>query len=520
MRFNEGIDIKIVYCDDTPSEYIDDVTMNDIYDILDSSSDICKIVDVSGSKKKVVWTDEYGFERAYESKKSARKSLKESYNKKDGDKYKIIGYKGKNETFVIYASKRNGVFDYTMTKDYVLSHFPNEECDTNDIDNLNYFVKYEGLGQLIYGYLYDNGRLEDNVISIEAVRGKKLEVTINIDEQGAKLLKNGWWSEKESTSFFGWNTCDGSFDSYWQIQDDGTAKIYLELDIYSDGKLLKESVKPEIQLMVNNIIDELIGEYSSKEWDALSANEKFDIVRTEYFSFGYKSKYLSEVRDLVIENMNHPFNIVFESKEFAKKPLNEKVSSKYKYIFKHEGDYEIMQFDDYNYEILAIPSDKSLFSNDLLKFKIEKTYIYDQYNDDIWLFVGEVEELGYCFIAFDKLANNENIYAYQYGDNERYAYIPYQSYKLYLEGKKVYQTHNLELKKFTKKSIKESFDDGDQLVIDVVDMLILDFGYDKKTVEKYFYKIHKLNDFDTISIDEYIKIKEEIEKALGYDDIF
>lgn len=72
----EGIDIKVIYCDDTPSEYIDDVTMNDIYDILDSSSDICKIVDVSGSKKKVVWTDEYGFERAYESKKSAKKSDK------------------------------------------------------------------------------------------------------------------------------------------------------------------------------------------------------------------------------------------------------------------------------------------------------------------------------------------------------------------------------------------------------------------------------------------------------------
>lgn len=68
----EGIDIKIEYCDDTPSEYIDDVTMNDIYDILDSSSDICKIVDVSGSKKKVVWTDEYGFEKAY------KESLKES----------------------------------------------------------------------------------------------------------------------------------------------------------------------------------------------------------------------------------------------------------------------------------------------------------------------------------------------------------------------------------------------------------------------------------------------------------
>lgn len=90
MRFNEGIDIKIVYCDDTPSEYIDDVTMNDIYDILDGSSDICKIVDVSGSKKKVVWTDEYGFERAYKSKKFVRKSMKES---KDTDFFNAMAKK-------------------------------------------------------------------------------------------------------------------------------------------------------------------------------------------------------------------------------------------------------------------------------------------------------------------------------------------------------------------------------------------------------------------------------------------
>ena len=74
-----------------------------------------------------------------------------------------------------------------------------------------------------------------------------------------------------------------------------------------------------------------------------------------------------------------------------------------------------------------------------------------------------------------------------------------------------------ESKKSAKKSMKESFDDDDLLVIDVIDMMILNFEYDKKTVEKYFYKIHKLNDFDTISLDEYIKIKEEIEKALGYD---
>lgn len=74
----EGIDVKIVYSDDTPSEYIDDVTHNDILDIIEESPEVYKIFDISGSKKKLVWSDEYGFERAYESKKSMKKSLKES----------------------------------------------------------------------------------------------------------------------------------------------------------------------------------------------------------------------------------------------------------------------------------------------------------------------------------------------------------------------------------------------------------------------------------------------------------
>lgn len=73
----EGIDVKIVYSDDTPSEYIDDVTHNDILEIIEELPEVYKIFDVSGSKKKLVWSDEYGFERAYEPKKSARKSMKE-----------------------------------------------------------------------------------------------------------------------------------------------------------------------------------------------------------------------------------------------------------------------------------------------------------------------------------------------------------------------------------------------------------------------------------------------------------
>ena len=614
MRLKEEIDIKVIYCDDTPSEYIDDVTMNDIYDILDSSPEICKILDVSGSKKKVVWTDEYGFERAYESKKSVKKSMKESkdtdffnamvkkfnFTKDEIKKYKdktyisVIGilfdrirsvpthsdewYNAMNDCWEgIQVAEDNGFnVDYekkTYDKIMMTPNY-NRESKKSDKKSMKEAISKSTWGDWIVDKVervegFYNGspnvrpQLINNLIEsiglnanghiltfddiaeeiTKGIRAYKLKdldswhVHLGHNNDGLRVDLNA--KVEHFSEVINHNGKYTVVSVYFYVDEQGTNKEYdfgfvadvlVEINPYidfvleeskkSDKKSVKESVKPEIQLMVNDIIDELIGKYSSKEWDSLSANEKFDIVRTEYFSFGYKSKYLSEVRDLVIENMNHPFNVVFESKKSAKKSLNEKVSSKYKYTFKHEGDYEIMQFDDYNYEILAIPSDKSLFSNDLPKLKIEKTYIYDQYNDDIWLFVGEVEELGWCFIAFDKLANNDNIYAYQYGKRESDAYMPYQSYKLYLENKKVYQTHNLESKKFTKKSIKESFDDGDQLVIDVVDMLIFDFKYDKKTVEKYFYKIHKLNDFDAISIDEYIKIKEEIEKALGLDDIF
>lgn len=151
---------------------------------------------------------------------------------------------------------------------------------------------------------------------------------------------------------------------------------------------------------------------------------------------------------------------VFEESKKSAKTMNEKISPKYVYNFKNDGDYMISMFDDYNFEILAIPDGKSLFSKDLPKFKIEKTYIYEQYNDDIWLFVGEVEELGWCFIAFDKDSNNSNVYAYQYGDNKNYAYIPFHSYISYLENKKVYRTHNAESKKSAKKSLKESTDES------------------------------------------------------------
>jgi len=109
MRLTEGIDIKIVYADDTPSEYIDDVTHNDILDIIEESPEVYKIFDVSGSKKKLVWSDEYGFERAYESKKFVRKSLKERKKFQYGEE--IIKFLDK------YGYNKCGE-DFEQKKDY------------------------------------------------------------------------------------------------------------------------------------------------------------------------------------------------------------------------------------------------------------------------------------------------------------------------------------------------------------------------------------------------------------------
>ena len=65
----EGIDVKIVYWDDTPTDYLDDVTRNDIID-LENDANVYKIIDVTNGKKKTIYLAE--------SKKSVRKSIKES----------------------------------------------------------------------------------------------------------------------------------------------------------------------------------------------------------------------------------------------------------------------------------------------------------------------------------------------------------------------------------------------------------------------------------------------------------
>lgn len=121
----ESIDIKVIYSDDSPADYIDDVTKNDIQDIIDTTPNVYKIVDVTGSKKKTIWTDEYGFERAYESKKFARKSITEMFGDEElvGDFVDFLiyecGYDKKTVEKYFYKKYKLNDFDTLSIKDYV-----------------------------------------------------------------------------------------------------------------------------------------------------------------------------------------------------------------------------------------------------------------------------------------------------------------------------------------------------------------------------------------------------------------
>lgn len=55
--FNGEIDIKIVYWDDTPSEYWDDVTNNELID-LKNDGNVYKIIDVTNGKKKTIYIND------------------------------------------------------------------------------------------------------------------------------------------------------------------------------------------------------------------------------------------------------------------------------------------------------------------------------------------------------------------------------------------------------------------------------------------------------------------------------
>lgn len=244
--------------------------------------------------------------------------------------------------------------------------------------------------------------------------------------------------------------------------------------------LEESSIDSYVKLMVNRIVDELIGEYSSREWGALSANEKFDAIKTEFFIFEGKSKYLSEVVDLVIENMNHPFDIVFESK----KAIKNKDITEGMYVKNGKDTWKVIYWDDSYKNALLQYIDKNGDKSDNYVIAESYTLEGDYQNPTITWVNG---------MYFDADSNVGAV-------NE---------FKAWSSGK---------LKKSVKKSITEMFDD-EELVGDFIDFLIYECEYDKKTVEKYFYKKYKLNDFDLLSIKDYVKIKNEIEHELGYDNI-
>ena len=203
-----------------------------------------------------------------------------------------------------------------------------------------------------------------------------------------------------------------------------------------------------------NYLDSKGNRYVVAQNYELSGTEKdpqISWMNGRYFTANSDDEAFEEYLDYLGEVNEYDIS---ESLNKSTKTMNEKVDSRYKYAFSHTKDeYEIVQFDDYNFEILAIPNDKSIFSDDLPKFKIEKTYIYDTCvnNKDITLFVGIVEELGWCFIAFDKLANNNNIFAYYIsGKTKEGAYHSFHEYK------SEYNLRCEESKKSSRKSLKES----------------------------------------------------------------
>lgn len=216
---------------------------------------------------------------------------------------------------------------------------------------------------------------------------------------------------------------------YMEITEDEFE--YLKKDYLKKYKSMKESVKPEIQLMVNRIIDELIGEYSSKEWDSLSAMEKWDIVTRKHYSFGGKTRYVSEVRDLVIENMNHPFNVVFESKKSMKESFDSIYATS---DMVGKGGKEWLLEGSYNF-VMEFLEDWGIapFST---KTKGGKIYLYDHDGNEYGFYT---DEDGALISITDEGTN----YAWKNNLNR----ISTKNVKVYEESKKP-----------TRKSIKESDD--------------------------------------------------------------
>ena len=320
-----------------------------------------------------------GFERAYESKKSVRKSLKESKSISDicnswiiGDavgKFKNRDYCHKGNDYSVFNI--GNIIENALRDDYILEF----DGDNKAKSVIFYMVDKDG----------------KNVGSLEIYPDERYEISNY--EDGYDLSKLDM---------------DEIADLFYEFQNnkieyllsdkrfDFTDKFWYNESKKFALKSIKESVKPEIQRMVNKIIDDLIGEYSNKEWDRLSDDEKFDIIENKYdfyyeFYFNKKNpKDLLEIKDLVIENMNHPFNVVFESKKSIKESSNKKVSdfentnTKFIAIMDIEDFYD----EDGNTSVLWQGKSSDIKKSDFYDFTVLETETYDKV---LYLFVDIAE---------------------------------------------------------------------------------------------------------------------------------
>ena len=343
--------------------------------------------------------------------------------------YKVIDWDSKYRHALLQKIDKNGnKTDYfVVAENYELYGDENEALiswmngnyldDVSQSDAEEYFDDFYKKDKKI------NESVEKYFVGDETVKG--FEVCMVEDGKKyylSKLAKNVVDSD--------WSS-DHTYAKHWK--DKSRAEEVVNM-LNSELKESKKSIKErseENEIIISELTDTVeyfCGLY--EEVGELKGNALKDlqnaIERLEVFNA------IGSIYQWGVEVLNK-CGIKYKGLKESKKVMNEKVDSRYKYAFNHTKDeYEIVQFDDYNFEILAIPNDKSIFSNDLPKFKIEKTYIYDTCvnNKDITLFVGIVEELGWCFIAFDKLANNNNIFAYYIsGKTKEGAYHSFHEYK-------------------------------------------------------------------------------------------
>ena len=266
-------------------------------------------------------------------------------------------------------------------------------------------------------------------------------------------------------------------------------------------------------MVIDYILDRKDGYgYDVKEfYDACMAYEEFDIARA--LDSGTEKDVKKALCNYVIDN-DYPKSICkYINSENWLEEFEESKKSARKSIKESDDD------------IITVKEFEERLSKGL---KIIKDYFEERWGSDIHLkyakgifdiwAVGEAKRYE-CINTkgtyFKQMSKNEKAKALEFNDLLEQEFKDYAK-ELVKEYQKKYPIE--ESKTSARKSLKEMFDD-EGIVDDFIDFLIYDCGYDEKTVEKYFYKKYKLNGSDVIPTKLYIQIKNEIEDALGYNDI-